>query len=449
MLTEQDREEEYEVLRPEMSRRRKIMVVALGVFIVFALLAGLLSFWAYRQLFPSSRPGPEIVLDVPSGSSTSSIADLLEKKNVISNAFLFKLYVKAKSGGPFLAGTYRMPLHDTASDVLRRLKAGPLPPPTRRFTVTPGLNLRQIPAQIVTNIPTFSVDKLNAVLAAGQVRSQFQPPDKSIEGFLFPDTYEIGEGADETAAIQAMVTQFDKVATELGLPEAQALVGRDPYEVLIVASLVEEEAKVDVDRPKIAQVIYNRLRQGMPLGVDATLCYVHEERPCVLHQSDLTRRPLQLPPQYRLAAHPDRQRESQGARGRAASGERRRDLLRARPQPARGPALLHRERERVRGGQSAVQGRRPRLRLGALVAVSGTTRLAAVIGAPIRHSLSPAIFNAGFEACELDWVYLAFEVPPGHAGRRARRDARPRHRWAVGDDAAQGCGRGARRSLLT
>jgi UPF0755 protein len=288
-LTEQDREEEYEALRPEMSRRRKIAVVALGVVIVFALLAGLVSFWAYRQLFPSSARGPEIVLDVPSGSSTSSIADLLEKKNVISNAFLFKLYVKMKSAGPFLAGTYRLPLHDSASDVLRRLRAGPLPPPTRRFTVTPGLNLRQIPAQIVTAIPTFSVDKLNAVLAAGQVRSQFQPADKSIEGFLFPDTYEIGEGADETAAIQAMITQFDKVATEVGLADAQALVGHDPYEVLVVASLVEEEAKVDVDRPKIAQVIYNRLRQGTPLGVDATLCYLHDERPCVLHQSDLTR----------------------------------------------------------------------------------------------------------------------------------------------------------------
>ncbi len=68
-----------------------------------------------------------------------------------------------------------------------------------------------------------------------------------------------------------MVTQFDKVANEVGLPNAQALVGHDPYEVLIVASLVEEEAKVDGDRPKIAQVIYNRLRQGTPLGVDATL----------------------------------------------------------------------------------------------------------------------------------------------------------------------------------
>lgn len=289
MLTEQERDEEYEVLRPEMSRRRKIAVVVLGAFIVFVLVAGLISFWAYRQLFPSGSAGAEIVLDIPSGSSTSSIADLLEKKNVINNAFLFKLYVRAKSAGPFLAGVYRLPLHDSASDVLRRLKAGPLPPPTRRFTVTPGLNLRQIPQAIVNSIPTFSVEKLNEVLTAGQVRSQFQPADKSIEGFLFPDTYEIGEGADETAAIQAMVTQFDKVATELGLADAEALTGHTPYEVLIVASLVEEEAKVDVDRPKIAQVIYNRLAKRMALGVDATLCYTHDERPCVLHQSDLTR----------------------------------------------------------------------------------------------------------------------------------------------------------------
>ena len=289
MLTDEEREEEYEVLRPEMSRRRKVAVVALGIFVVLALLAGVISFWAHRQLFPTGKAGQEIVLDIPSGSSTSSIADLLEKKNVINNAFLFKLYMKAKSAGPFQAGVYRLPLHDSASDVLRRLKAGPLPPPTRKFTVTPGLNLRQIPAAIVASIPTFSVDKLNEVLAGGQVRSTFQPADKSIEGLLFPDTYEIGEGADETAAVQAMVTQFDKVATELGLADAQTLVGHTPYEVLIVASLVEEEAKVDADRAKIAQVIYNRLAKRMALGVDATLCYLHDERPCVLHQSDLTR----------------------------------------------------------------------------------------------------------------------------------------------------------------
>ena len=79
-----------------------------------------------------------------------------------------------------------------------------------------------------------------------------------------------------------------QVATELGLADSQSLVGHDPYQVLVVASLVEEEAKVDVDRPKIARVIYNRLARGIPLGVDATLCYLKDERPCVLHQSDLT-----------------------------------------------------------------------------------------------------------------------------------------------------------------
>jgi UPF0755 protein len=294
---------EFEELRPEMSRGRKIAVVSVGILIVFVLLASLISFWAHRQLFPSGKPGAEVVLDVPTGSSTSSIADLLEKKGVINNAMLFKIYMKVKGGGPFQAGTYRIPAHDGADDVLRKLKAGPLPPPTRRFTVPPGLNLRQIPQQIVNSIPTFSIEKLTQVLTAGQVRSGFQPESKPIEGFLFPDTYEIAEGADETAAIRTMVSQFDKVAFELGVQDAPARIGHDPYEVLIVASLVEEEAKVDVDRAKIARVIYNRLAKSMPLGVDATLCYLQDARPCVLHQSDLakdspynTRKNAGLPP---------------------------------------------------------------------------------------------------------------------------------------------------------
>ena len=89
-----------------------------------------------------------------------------------------------------------------------------------------------------------------------------------------PDTYEIAEGANEAAVLQAMVAQFDTVADEIGLADARASVGVDPYGALIVASLVEREAKVDGDRAKVARVIYNRLKQGTPLGVDATICYV-------------------------------------------------------------------------------------------------------------------------------------------------------------------------------
>jgi UPF0755 protein len=278
---------EYEELRPELSPRRKVFILLVSILVAVVLVATVFGFWAHGQLFPDSKSANEIVLDVPTGSSTNSIADLLEKKGVIGNAFLFKFYVRWKGAGPFKAGSYRLPEHAQADDVVHTLEAGPLPPPTKRFTVPPGLNLRQIPAQVVKDVPTLSVDKLNQAMTDGQARSIFQPQGQGIEGFLFPDTYDIAEGADERAVVQTMVAQFDKVASEVGLEDAQARVGHSPYEALIVASLVEEEAKVDEDRPKIARVIYNRLAQGVPLGVDATLCYLKDERPCVLRESDL------------------------------------------------------------------------------------------------------------------------------------------------------------------
>jgi UPF0755 protein len=279
---------DYELLSEEPSTRRKLLIVLLSITTVLVLLAAVVGFWAHRQLFPTGRNQTEVVVDVPTGSSTNSIADLLEQKGVINNSFLFKLYVRWKSAGPFKAGSYRLTQHARADEVIHTLEAGPLPPPTKQFTVPPGLNIRQVPGQIVKDIPTLSTDKLSQALTDGQVKSIFQPQGQSLEGFLFPDTYDIGEGADEHTVVQTMTAQFDKVAAELGLQDAQARVGHSPYEVLIVASLVEEEAKVDEDRPKIARVIYNRLDQGMPLGVDATLCYLKDERPCVLHQSDLT-----------------------------------------------------------------------------------------------------------------------------------------------------------------
>jgi UPF0755 protein len=73
------------------------------------------------------------------------------------------------------------------------------------------------------------------------------------------------------------------------LADSEARVGRTPYEVLIIASLVQEEARTASDAPKIARVVYNRLEQGIPLGIDATLCFLETERPCRLTESDLAR----------------------------------------------------------------------------------------------------------------------------------------------------------------
>ena len=262
---------EYEALRPELSTRRKVGILIISILTVLLLLATVVGLWAHRQLFPDSNSSNEIVLDVPTGSSTNSIADLLEKKGVIGNAFLFKLYVRWKGAGrsrPAATGSARMRRPTTSCTRSRPARS------RRRRSVSrfrPGSTCVRSPAQVVKDVPTLSVDKLNQAMTDGQTRSLFQPQGQGIEGFLFPDTYDIAEGADERTVVQTMVSQFDKVASQAGLQDAPARVGVTPYEALIVASLVEEEAKVDEDRPKIARVIYNRLTQGVPLGVDATL----------------------------------------------------------------------------------------------------------------------------------------------------------------------------------
>jgi UPF0755 protein len=84
-----------------------------------------------------------------------------------------------------------------------------------------------------------------------------------------------------------MVAQFDQVMGQLDANNRAAALGYTPYQTLIVASLVEKEARVPEDRPKVARVIYNRLAAGTPLGIDATLCYEQAETPCQLTQSEL------------------------------------------------------------------------------------------------------------------------------------------------------------------
>lgn len=260
---------------------------AVGVLVAFVLLAGIAGYWSYRQLHPAGGPGAEVLVKVPAGASTSAIADLLEREGIVANASVFKLWLRSKSAGPFQAGQYRLHKNEDADVVLAALKAGPLAPADLRFVVPPGLNTRQIPAKVVEKIPTLSAANIAAAISSGQVRSATFPNQPNLEGLLFPDTYDLAAGATEMAAVQVMVQQFDKVASAVGLADARAKVGVDPYQVVVVASLIEEEAKVDSDRAKIARVIYNRLALGMPLGVDATLCYLKDERPCVLRQSDL------------------------------------------------------------------------------------------------------------------------------------------------------------------
>ena len=112
------------------------------------------------------------------------------------------------------------------------------------------------------------------MLRSGQLPARYRPDGTtSYEGLLFPDTYEVNADATALDVLQKMSDEFSLVTGSLGYGAAENLLNLSPSEVVIVASLIEAETRVDEERPLVASVIYNRLREGWALGIDATCLY--------------------------------------------------------------------------------------------------------------------------------------------------------------------------------
>jgi UPF0755 protein len=302
-------DENYVYLPPESSLARRILWVVGGIVVFLVLIVAVGGWWVMKQVSPGS-PGEAITVTVPPGSTTAQISNLLEREGVITNATVFQYYVRWRDAGPFEAGIYDgMFKNSSMDDVVDRLKQGPLPPKYTELVIPEGFWLKDISAKILETFP--QMNDLELYTALSTVRSKYQPEDSTnLEGLLFPATYRVEEGdeRDEQKLIRQMTEKFDATADELRLGDtsaASAAAGREltPYEVVIVASMIEEEARVPEERPMIAQVIYNRLDQGMMLGIDATVLYALGEQKEQLTQSDLrvdspynTRRYEGLPP---------------------------------------------------------------------------------------------------------------------------------------------------------
>lgn len=271
-------------------RRRRVgrWLVALGIVVTLVLVAvGGGALWVKGKIDPAGAPGEDVSVDIPLGTTTSAIAELLASSDVVSSAEVFRWYVRVKGAGPFDAGLYTLQANMAMGDVVKVLDDGPALPPAENLTVREGLWVPEVAAAVG------DVDHLDAatfleLATNGQTLSQFSPPgNTSLEGLLFPDTYRIERTEDEAAVLRRMIDTFDGIATELGYADAESRVGVSPYEAIIVASLIEAEARVDEDRGKIARVIYNRLEQGMPLGIDATFYFQLQRRGGSLRQSEL------------------------------------------------------------------------------------------------------------------------------------------------------------------
>lgn len=253
--------------------RRRWPFVLLALALSGLLLAGLAFSWVQRQLDPSGSPGEAVAVTVSPGMSTADIGDLLEREGVISSATVFRYYAQFTGAGTIQAGNYTVRKGEELSKVFDVLEGGASVETGQPITVPEGLKLGEI-AAAVGRLPGRSADRFLEVARSGAVRSRYQPSGSTnLEGLLLPETYFVAPDEDEARILRRMVDAFDKLATELDISGAAGRLGITPYQAVIVASLVEREARVPEDRGPIAQVIYNRLQRGMKLEIDATVLY--------------------------------------------------------------------------------------------------------------------------------------------------------------------------------
>ncbi|HEU4964783.1 MAG TPA: endolytic transglycosylase MltG [Bacilli bacterium] len=236
-------------------------------------------FYVQQQLTPPDRSGKAVEVEIKPGAGAVEIGVELERKELIRNATFFKWYLSFEGKGSELkAGSYYLTQGMSMEEITRVLVEGDAHYGTTQFTIPEGLNLEQIADKLAddglvdkqkfldeADNGTFDYDFVAAIPKQEGMKHR-------LEGYLFPDTYEVMKDADEHVIIDTMLKQTDAVLT----PEWRAEMDKRQmtvHQILTLASLVEREARVSKERPTIAGVIYNRLHTDPPmkLQIDATV----------------------------------------------------------------------------------------------------------------------------------------------------------------------------------
>ena len=273
---------------------RKVLLTTVGALLVLGIVVGGGWVWLQRQINPPGGPGEAFTMVVPPGSTVDDIVDLLAEERVITNPTVFRYYQRWRGVDSFQAGEYTMVRNSSFDDAIATLEAGPAPERFDRFTVPEGLTIDEIAARLEEQIEGFDADEVPSALI--RMTTPWRPAGvESWEGLLFPDTYEYRVTDTELEILQRMNRQFDAVARSVGLdpfmnvdPATLQQNGLTAYEYIIIASMIEKEARLPEEHALMSRVIHNRLELGMNLGIDATVIYARgPERTGPLTDADL------------------------------------------------------------------------------------------------------------------------------------------------------------------
>jgi UPF0755 protein len=269
--------------------------VLLGLLLAGAVAAGALAQRFHFWLQPvQAQPQPKLV-DIPKGASLARIAHLLAQEGLIRHerAFIW-LAQRRGQAGSLHPGRYRLSPHQTPQAILDQLVAAEVA--TAKITFPEGFTLEQMAERVeAEGLGKAARYRELATQEAAAFGVAGLPKGRSLEGYLFPDTYQVPLGADERALIRLQWERFGQIWSPLAKKYRTDL---SRHEVVTLASLIEREAKVDADRRPISGVLRNRLARGLRLEVDATILYALGQ-----HKSRLLYRDLEVDSPYNTYRH--------------------------------------------------------------------------------------------------------------------------------------------------
>lgn len=283
-------------------RRRKPKVLLwsflIALSIVLVMVGGVL-FYVWNGLRPTAAASTPVKFTITSGMRAQKVTEMLEEQGLIRNAFLFSGWLKLEGeGSRFQAGEYELTPGMTREEIVAKLNAGDtVAAQTIKFTIPEGFTISQIAERLAEKAGLDKEKFLEAAnkpeLWTGSIWTKGLPSNGDLrfplEGYLFPETYEMKAGSTETEVINRMLAELDHKLDQL--PEDWLSVMEDRgltvHQLLTIASLVEREVVADEERAIVASVIQNRLKKKMPMQIDATIQYLLDKQKERLLEVDL------------------------------------------------------------------------------------------------------------------------------------------------------------------
>jgi UPF0755 protein len=235
-----------EELVPGFESLRRPVRMIVSIVIATILLIGSAGWWIVHQLNPAGEPGASVNFTVNDGDTLSSVSGRLADQNIIKSSSIFRWYASTRGGIDLVPGYYTLRAGDNAGAIIKALST----PPAQTFvsvTFPEGMTLTQMADRLSSKLTFMSASDFTTAATDGSVRSELQPKDiNSLEGLLFPDTYQVSGDGSESRVVSTMVTMMQRVARQVDLAAGAKLRGLTPYQILIIASLIEQIGRAHV-----------------------------------------------------------------------------------------------------------------------------------------------------------------------------------------------------------